>query len=114
MVPPFGASASTAISSGLEPASRPMETFCVAMMFSTTASCWFTLIGYNAVYLPTYSMRSMLASKAPVRRRTRSCRMPGKRTSNGSDSPASRSCSISPLNSIGSPLGPCGRTSTLP
>ncbi|MBU0835976.1 MAG: alpha/beta hydrolase, partial [Gammaproteobacteria bacterium] len=60
----------------------------------------------NAVYLPAYSMRSMLASKAPVRRRTRSCRMPGKRTSNGSDSPASRNCSIRPLNSIGSPLGP--------
>jgi len=66
MVPPFGASASTASSSGLEPASRPMETFWVAMMFSITASCWLTLIGYSAVYLLWYSRRSMLASKAPV------------------------------------------------
>ncbi|MCY1187444.1 hypothetical protein D9M73_284230 [compost metagenome] len=114
MVPPFGASASTASSSGLEPASRPMETFCVAMMFSTTASCWLTLMGYSAVYLLWYSRRAMLASKAPVSWRTRSCRMSGKRTSNGSDRPLWRSSSTCSNRSIGALLGPLGRTSTRP
>ena len=36
------------------------------LMFSITASCWLTLIGYRAVYLLWYSRRSMFASKAPV------------------------------------------------
>ena len=46
---PFGASASTASSSGLEPA-RPMETFLGGDDVLITASCWLTLIGYSAVW----------------------------------------------------------------
>ncbi len=48
--------ASTASSSGLDPASSPKENgppYCT--ISSTTWRCWFTLMGYTPMYEPVYS-----------------------------------------------------------